>query len=435
MNQTPEPPEFEPENVSRPAEGQAPYDGSAASWQPTPPASDLEPVLYSEPSPILVSFPAPAAQRRWTVAIRAILVIPQLVVLWFLTIALEVVVFIGWFAALFTGRLPDWAYTFTTGVLRWETRVYAYLFLLTDVYPPYSLDDDPSYPVRLLTRPTRLNRLAVLFRIILVIPAALVSAVALWGMAVLSIIGWLVALVTGKLPDPIHQTFAAVNRYAARYAGYTYLLTGEYPWGLFGDQAAARPEAAAAAAAGPAFGAIGEAGVPGVAPAWTVDPWRLTLSAAAKGTMTACLVVGVAVYGAGATADALLAKNTVSNTVSLVRIQQANNVLGSTLSSFPSSVAACNSQLTCVTHLDRGAGQALQVFASSVRSAGVGGSAATDANALANDSETAGGDLLRLGSAATVAEYQSIVAGSNLQQDLDKVSADYVKLSQDLGAK
>jgi hypothetical protein len=434
MSETPEPPEFEPESTSGPAERQAPYGGPAAGWQPMPAAPGTTPVLYSEPSPVLVSFPAPAAQRRWTVAIRAILVIPHAVVLYFLSIALEVVVFISWFAALFAGRLPAWAHTFISGVIRWQIRAYSYGLLLTDVYPPFSLEDDPDYPVRLLTRPTRLNRLAVLFRIILVIPAALVSGVAACGVFVLSVIGWLCALVTGKLPDPIHQVVAAVTRYAARYAGYAYLVTGEYPWGLFGDQAAQAPEAAATAVAGPAS-ALGEAGVPAETPSWTVDPWRLILSGAAKGVMTACLVVGVALYGAGITVEALAAKSTVSSAVSLASIQQANNTLGRTLSSFPSSVAACNQQLTCVTRQDRGAGQALETFASSVRAAGVPASAANDANTLANDSEIAGRDLVQLGSATSVAQYQSIVAGSNLQQALNQVSTDYIKLIGDLGAR
>jgi hypothetical protein len=432
MSETPEPPEFEPESTSPPAEQQAPY---GAYGQPVPPGSGTTPVLYSEPSPVLVSFPALAAQRRWTVAIRAILAIPHLVVLYFLSLALGVVVFIGWFAALFAGRLPDWAHTFITGVVRWQTRVYAYLFLLTDVYPPFSFDDDPGYPVRLLTRPTRLNRLAVLFRIILIIPAVLVVAIAYYGMVIISVIGWLIGLVAGKLPDPIHQAVAAVIRYAARYAGYAYMVTGEYPWGLFGDQAAPGPVASETAVEGPAFGATGETGVPAAAPGWTVDPWRLILSGAAKGTLTACLIVGAAVWGAGVTVNALRANTAVSSAVSLVQVEQANNVLGRTLSSFPSAVAACNRQLTCVTQQDRGAGQALETFASSVRATGVPGSAAADASTLANDSEIAGRDLVQLGSATSVAQYQSIVAGSNLQQALNQVSTDYVKLIGDLGAK
>ena len=54
---------------------------------------------------------------------------------------------IGWFAALFTGRLPQWAHTFLGGVVRWYTRSGAYMFLLTDRYPPFSFDD-VEYPVR-----------------------------------------------------------------------------------------------------------------------------------------------------------------------------------------------------------------------------------------------------------------------------------------------
>ena len=434
MSETPEPPEFGPENTARP-DDQAAYGQPAPYWQPTAAASNTGWPLASERSPALVSFTGPTPQRRWTVAIRAILAIPHLVVLYFLGIALGVVVFISWFAALFAGRLPEWAHTFITGVIRWQTRAYAYLFLLTDVYPPFSLEDDPDYPVRFLTRPTRLNRLAVLFRIILVIPAALVAAVAYYGVVVVSILGWLIGLVAGKLPDAIHQAVAAVIRYSARYSAYLGMVTGEYPWGLFGDQAVSGPEAGTTAVVEPAFVGVGEGGVPAGTSAWTVDPWRLILSGAAKGTLTASLIVGAGVWGAGVTAHALLANSTVSSAVSLLKIQQANNVLGTTLSSFPSSVAACNQQLTCVTRLDSSAGRALEVFAGSVRAASVPGSAAAEANTLANDSETAGSDLLQLGSASSVAQYQSIVTSSNLQQDLDQVSIDYVKLIKDLGAR
>jgi hypothetical protein len=416
MSLTHEPPEFEPQNAANPpsAEDDAPADQAtpgedqAAYSEPAPYAetafSGTEPTLSSEPSPILVSFPGPARQRRWTVAIRIVLAIPHFVVLAILGIALEVVVFISWFAALFAGRLPAWAHTFITGVLRWQTRANAYVFLLTDVYPPFSLDDDAAYPVRLLSRPTRLNRLAVLFRLFLLVPAALLSTVAIYGLLVLSFIGWLTGLFAGKLPEPIHQAVAAVNRYSARYAGYGFMVTSEYPWGFFGDQAAETP----------------------------ADPWRLILSAAAKGTLTACLVVGAGAWGASVAIDSLTFGTAVSNTASLAQIQRANSVLGRTFSSFQSEVAACNQQLTCVTKLDRGAGQALETFGTSVSAAGVPAPAAADASTLANESNLAGRALVQLGSATSVAQYQTILSSSNLQQDLQQVSIDYFKLTRDL---
>jgi Domain of unknown function (DUF4389) len=41
---------------------------------------------------------------------------------------------------LFTARWPEGLRTFIVGIMRWSTRVNAYLYLLTDEYPPFSLD-------------------------------------------------------------------------------------------------------------------------------------------------------------------------------------------------------------------------------------------------------------------------------------------------------
>ena len=177
--------------------------------------------------------------------------IPAAFVLFFVGIAAYVVAFLGWWAALFTGKLPTWAFDFLTGFVRWTARVHAYSSLLTDRYPPFSLDDDPYYPVRLVTRPTRLNRAAVFFRVILVIPAGIVAVVAAFGMGILSFFGWLIALFTGKLPDSLHEAFAAIVRYYVRYLGYYLMITPEYPAGLYGDQTAAT------AASAPAWKAAG----------------------------------------------------------------------------------------------------------------------------------------------------------------------------------
>ena len=109
---------------------------------PLPPAPPPPPQPYQGnggAAPIEVGFEGPAAQRRLTVLFRLILAIPQFIVLYALGIAAEVVGIIGWFGALFTGALPQFAADFLAGVLRWEARVFAYTALLTDQYPPFSL--------------------------------------------------------------------------------------------------------------------------------------------------------------------------------------------------------------------------------------------------------------------------------------------------------
>ncbi|MBO0810231.1 MAG: DUF4389 domain-containing protein, partial [Actinobacteria bacterium] len=190
---------------------------------------------------ILLAFAGPAPQRRLTVLVRIFMAIPHLIVLYALNIAAEVVAFIGWFAALFTGRLPEGLAGFLSGWLRWLARVYAYLSLLTDRYPPFELADS-DYPVRVSTAPGRLNRLAVFFRLILVIPAGLLLALAGYGLTIAMIVIWLIVLIAGTMPASLHAAVAAVLRFYVRCYGYFYLLTGTYPGGLFGDQ----PEAGAA---------------------------------------------------------------------------------------------------------------------------------------------------------------------------------------------
>jgi Domain of unknown function (DUF4389) len=77
---------------------------------------------------------------RWMIFVKWLLVIPHLLVLVFLFIAAYVVVFIAFFAILFTARYPRGMFDFVTGVLRWSIRVNAYAqWLMTDRYPPFSL--------------------------------------------------------------------------------------------------------------------------------------------------------------------------------------------------------------------------------------------------------------------------------------------------------
>lgn len=191
----------------------------------------------------MVAVAGPAAQRRTTVAIRFILAIPHFLALYFLGIAAFVVAVAGWLGALVTGRLPRFAATYLSGYLRWYSRVGAYLLLLTDEYPPFAFGD-AAYPVRLAVGSGKLNRLTVLFRIILAIPATIVSILLTSGFTTIVIfIAWLTALIAGRLPASLHQAFAAVLRYTIRYYGYLYLLTGAYPAGLFGDEPGIQTEA------------------------------------------------------------------------------------------------------------------------------------------------------------------------------------------------
>jgi hypothetical protein len=91
--------------------------------------------------PINFEVSYPDRLNRWKVAIWKIITsIPHIIILIFLYVAALVVVMIAWFAILFTGRYPQGLHTFVAGVFRWSFRVQAYIYSLTDEYPPFSFD-------------------------------------------------------------------------------------------------------------------------------------------------------------------------------------------------------------------------------------------------------------------------------------------------------
>lgn len=78
--------------------------------------------------------------NRWLPLIKWFLAIPHYIVLFFLHVALIVVVILAWFAILFTGHYPRSLFEFVEGVIRWDNRVLAYAFVMvTDQYPPFRL--------------------------------------------------------------------------------------------------------------------------------------------------------------------------------------------------------------------------------------------------------------------------------------------------------
>jgi hypothetical protein len=87
----------------------------------------------------------PERLSRLLIFVKWLLIIPHGIVLYLLSLALYVVWFIAWFAILFTGRYPRGMFDFVTGYSRWSHRVSTYVLLLTDAYPPFSLDQ-PAVP-------------------------------------------------------------------------------------------------------------------------------------------------------------------------------------------------------------------------------------------------------------------------------------------------
>jgi hypothetical protein len=109
-----------------------------------PSAPDAPPyaTTVDDRHPVHFSVDYPQRLSRGLIFVKWLLIIPHIIVLYALSIAMSVVVFIAWFAILFTGRYPLGLFNFVVGVQRWSNRVSAYgIMLVTDKYPPFRLDE------------------------------------------------------------------------------------------------------------------------------------------------------------------------------------------------------------------------------------------------------------------------------------------------------
>jgi hypothetical protein len=101
---------------------------------------DAYPPFGDAAYPASIEIIDPAGPRdRLSVALRVILAIPHLVILVFVMFAWLLTTIAAWFIILFTGAYPGGLYDFGVGALRWRLRVEAYMLLLVDEYPPFSL--------------------------------------------------------------------------------------------------------------------------------------------------------------------------------------------------------------------------------------------------------------------------------------------------------
>jgi hypothetical protein len=167
-------------------------------------------------------------RSRLTVFFRLLLIIPHLVWLYIWGIAVSIVVFIAWIAALFTGRVPAGMHGFIASFMRYATRVFGYGLLLANPYPPFGGSGD--YPIELdVAPPVVQNRWTVFFRLILAIPALFLTSVFRSVNGVIAFLGWFYCLFTGRMSQGMRNLSAWLLRYEMQTYSYMNLLTPRYP--------------------------------------------------------------------------------------------------------------------------------------------------------------------------------------------------------------
>jgi hypothetical protein len=93
---------------------------------------------------VQVGIDEPERRSRLTTVFRSIMLIPAYVILYFLTLLLEVLAFFAWFVVIIIGRLPKGIFEVMELPARYSARFSAYAALVTDAYPWFQEETLPD---------------------------------------------------------------------------------------------------------------------------------------------------------------------------------------------------------------------------------------------------------------------------------------------------
>ncbi len=131
---------------------------------------------------------------------------------------------------LFRQKYPRWWFDWNVALIKFSTRVEAYLALLRDEYP--STDEDQAVHIEIPYPDAKneLNRWLPLVKWFLAIPHYIVLFFLGIAAIVSIVIAWFAILFTGRYPKGLFDFVVGVFRWCLRVAAYAFLLTTDrYP--------------------------------------------------------------------------------------------------------------------------------------------------------------------------------------------------------------
>ena len=166
--------------------------------------------------------------------IRAILLIPHLLILWLYGVVVGITVWLSWIPVLFLGHQSQLVITIIGGYTRWAIRVASYLFIVTGGYPPFTMGSGYNPEVRFeggapINRLWGIPFLGFVVRYIVLIPHLIVLFFLGVIAAIVLYFAWLPVLILGRQATPVLDLVGGTMRYSARVYAYLFLITDRYP--------------------------------------------------------------------------------------------------------------------------------------------------------------------------------------------------------------
>ena len=162
------------------------------------------------------------------------ILVPHMFILMFIGIWGAILNFLAFWVVLFTGNYPKSWFEFQIKLLKWNLRVMARVYNLSDGYPAFGLDVSDENINLDVEYPEELSRGLLIVRILfgafyILIPHGFCLYFRLIATAFIMFIAWWVVLFTGTYPENWHSFMVGTFRWQTRVGLYMNFMTDDYP--------------------------------------------------------------------------------------------------------------------------------------------------------------------------------------------------------------
>lgn len=160
---------------------------------------------------------------------RLILVIPHSIISNAWNYLVQVLTFFQWWVILFTGGRNEQMWKLQNAWLGYAARVNSYQSLMFDKWPNIGPEPNGEPTTYSFHFEKSASRLSNFFRILLVIPAAILALLVMIIAVIATIVSWISILITGIHPRPLFDVVLKTHRYMLGLNAYVLLMTDDYP--------------------------------------------------------------------------------------------------------------------------------------------------------------------------------------------------------------
>ncbi len=149
------------------------------------------------------------------------ILIPHAFILTFVSFWALVLQFVAFWVILFTGRYPESMFEFQVGFIKWDLRLSARLFNVSDGYPAFGVNSTDENTDLEVPYPEKVNKGLTLLRLFfgaffVALPHGFILMFRAFFVGILVFLAWWIVLFTGKYPDFIFDWVVGQIRWQIR---------------------------------------------------------------------------------------------------------------------------------------------------------------------------------------------------------------------------